>query len=88
MAGSVSPQNQLCASCGGVSVAVGVRTDAPERHSIWLWRPSRRGWGSRDVTTVRALACVDCGVVTFRATDLDRLRAEVAEHPGLFRWDD
>ena len=76
-----------CPSCDGTRVALGVRTDM-EHHAIKLWRPTKRRWGRRDVTAVRAMACVGCGLVTFHAADLAGLRAEVAEARELFVWDD
>jgi len=76
-----------CPSCDGARVEVGVRTDI-DRQSITLWRRTRRRWGIRDVTTVRALACVGCGLVTLQVTDLAALRAEVEKHPETFGWDD
>lgn len=76
-----------CPTCDGVRVEVGVRTEA-DQQGIKLWRRTRRRWGIRDVTAVRALACVGCGLVTLHVSDLENLRAEVAERPESFRWDD
>lgn len=76
-----------CPSCDGARVEVGVRTDV-DQQSIKLWRWTRRRWGVRDVTSVQALACIGCGLVTFHVTDLANLRAEVAKHPEVFGWDE
>jgi hypothetical protein len=81
-----SPAFPLCA-CGGSRVAAGIQTEDAEKQSIWLWRPTRRGWGTRNVTRIRALACVDCGLVTLHVSDLNHFRADVDEHPGLYRWE-
>jgi 4-hydroxy-3-methylbut-2-en-1-yl diphosphate synthase IspG/GcpE len=69
-----------CPTCDGVRVEVGVRTDI-EQQEIKLCRPTRRGWGVRDIAAVRALACAGCGLVTFHVTDLANLQAEVTKHP-------
>lgn len=58
-----------------------------DQQEIKVWRQTRRGWGARDVTAVRALACVGCGLVTLHVTNLTKLQAEVAKHPELFRWE-
>lgn len=75
-----------CPTCDGTRVEVGVRTR--DEQAIVLWRWTKRGWGVRDVTAVRALACVGCGLVTFHASDLAGLRADAAKHPERFKWDD
>ncbi|GAA2590896.1 hypothetical protein GCM10010435_82000 [Winogradskya consettensis] len=49
--------------------------------------PAPAGWGSRDVTGVRALACTGCGLITLQR-DLAILQAEVAKNPELFTWND
>lgn len=76
------PRIPPCESCGGQRIGnLGLIT----QHHVGLHPLNKTLW-ARPLSGVNAVVCLNCGLVTTYASDLDKLREESQQNPELFSW--
>lgn len=81
-AGPAGPRNPPCGNCGGPQVA---NLGLTSHYHVGLHPLGRNLW-SQPLSRLQAVVCLNCGLTTFFASDLAKLREAAQQHPDWFSW--
>ncbi|GAA3151910.1 hypothetical protein JOF29_002474 [Kribbella aluminosa] len=71
-----------CTSCGGQQIG---NLEVISQYTVGI-HPAGRSLWKRPLSTLSAVACLNCGLTTFFAGQLDALRTETQKKPQDFLW--